>query len=97
MNKILITDDILLKNGFERSDKDEYKKVWGDYKSYELWTEDKDPIKIDMSYKATNNNTDWNMHLDNERCETIGSADINYIEQFNLMMKIFESNYELKP
>ena len=25
------------------------------------------------------------------------AADINYIEQFNLMMKIFESNYELKP
>ena len=96
MNKIQITDDILLKNGFKRSDKDEYKKVWGDYKSYELWVDDKEPIKIDMLWRDTNNGANWYMHIDNYRCETIGSADIDYVDQFNKMMEIFESKFRLK-
>ena len=50
-----------------------------------------------MVYKHTNNGANWYMHIDNCDCETIGSADIDYIEQFNKMMEIFESNYELKP
>ena len=93
MNKILITDDILLKNRFENNifvSSDEFT-----YKSYTLWTEDESPIKIDMVYKYINNGANWYMHIDNDRCETIGSADIDYIEQFNLMMEIFESKFRL--
>ena len=95
MKNILITSDILLKNGFETNifvSSDEFT-----YKSYTLWTKDKEPLKIDMVYKHTNNGANWYMHIDNCDCETIGSADIDYIEQFNKMMEIFESNYELKP
>ena len=90
---IPITDDILLKNGFESN-------VFvpsDDYRSYTLWTNDEQSIKIDMMWKCTNNGANWYMHIDNCDCETIGSADIDYIEQFNKMMEIFESNYELKP
>ena len=101
---IPITDDILLKNGFECNNlKSEeiqvHNEIWGidDYRSYTLWTNDEQSIKIDMMWKCTNNGANWHMHIDNDDCETIGSADIDYIEQFNLMMKIFESNYELKP
>ena len=104
MNKILITDDILLKNGFEylnlKGDEVKFHNdICGieDYRVYVLLTNDEQSIKIDMMWKCTNNGANWNIHIDNYRCETIGSADINYIEQFNLMMKIFESNYELKP
>ena len=93
MKNILITSDILLKNGFETNifvSSDEFT-----YKSYTLWTKDKEPLKIDMIYKHTNNGSNWYMHIDNNYCETIGSADIDYIEQFNLMMKVFNSNFNL--
>jgi hypothetical protein len=90
----LITDNILLKNGFERNEIPVHKNIWSieNYRSYTLWLDD---LKIDMMWKFTNNNADWHMHIDNDRCETIGSADINDVEQFNLMMKVFKSNFKL--
>lgn len=91
MDDIMITDDILLKNGFEHNI---YVSNLYTHKSYTLYI-DNDSIKIDMIYKWTNNNANWYMHIDNDRCETIGSADIDYIWQFNLMMQIFNSNFKL--
>lgn len=103
MNDVKITKEILLNNGFKRVYKEElwknaYKNFYGvdDFFMAELWTEDEFPIKIDMRNKITNNGTEWNMHLDNEDCETIGSADIDYIWQFNKMMEIFNSKFKLK-
>ena len=103
MNDIKITKEILLNNGFKEVYKEElwkntYKDFYGvdDFFMAELWTEDESPIKIDMRNKITNNGTEWNMHLDNEDCETIGSADIDYIWQFNKMMEIFNSKFRLK-
>lgn len=103
MNDIKITKEILLNNGFKEVYKEElwknaYKDLYGvdDFFVAELWTEDESPIKIDMRYKITNNGAVLNMHLDNEDCETIGSADIDYIWQFNKMMEIFNSKFRLK-
>lgn len=103
MNDVKITKEILLNNGFKEVYKEElwknaYKNFYGvdDFFMAELWTEDESPIKIDMRNKITNNGTEWNMHLDNEDCETIGSADIDYIWQFNKMMEIFNSKFRLK-
>ena len=103
MNDIKITKEILLNNGFKEVYKEElwknaYKDFYGvdDFFMAELWTEDESPIKIDMRNKITNNGTEWYMHLDNEDCETIGSADIDYIWQFNKMMEIFNSKFRLK-
>ena len=99
MNRQKITKEILLNNGFKEDIrlKNVYKDLYRIENMFigELWTKDESPIKIDMSYKATNNNTDWNMHIDNDRCETIGSADIDYVDQFNKMMEIFESKFRL--
>lgn len=103
MKDIKITKELLLNNGFKEIFKEEsyqkaYKEFWGidDFFICQIWTEDESPIKIDMTYKITNNGTDWNMHLDNEDCETIGSADIDYVDQFNMMMQIFDSKFKLK-
>lgn len=103
MDRIKITQDILLNNGFkEVFEKEKYQKTFKEIYDIdkffigELWTIDKSPIKIDMIYKVTNNGADWNMHLDNEVCETIGSAHITYVDQFNKMMEIFDSLYRLK-
>ena len=103
MNDMKITKDILLNNGFKEVYEEELwknalKDFYGidDFFVAKLWTEDESPIKIDMRYKITNNEAEWNMHLDNEDCETIGSADIDYIWQFNKMMEIFNSKFRLK-
>jgi len=103
MDKIPITDDILLKNGFERNDlKIEeiqvHNEIWGidDYRSYTLWTNEEYSLKIDMKWQCTNNGANWYMHIDNDNCETIGSVDIDYVDQFNKMMEIFESTFRLK-
>jgi hypothetical protein len=103
MNDMKITKDILLNNGFKEVYEEELwknalKDFYGidDFFVAELWTEDESPIKIDMRYKITNNEAEWYMHLDNEDCETIGSADIDYIWQFNKMMEIFNSKFRLK-
>ena len=104
MNKIPITDDILLKNGFELNelkaeDIQVHNEIWGidDYRLYTLWTNEEYSLKIDMEWKCTNNGANWHIHIDDDHCETIGCADINYVEQFNLMMEIFESKFKLKP
>ena len=103
MNYIKITKEILLNNGFKEAYKEElWKKACKDFYGVddffmaELWTEDESPIKIDMRNKITNNGANWYMHIDNDDCETIGSADIDYIWQFNKMMEIFNSKFRLK-
>lgn len=103
MNDIKITKEILLNNGFKEVYKEElwinaYRDLYGvdDFFIAELWTNDEQSIKIDMMWKYTNNDVNWYMHIDNDDCETIGSADIDYIWQFNKMMEIFNSKFRLK-
>ena len=102
MERILITEDILLKNGFiyfltKDSEKEAYEEIWGldEFKMYTICTNEENFIKIDMMYKCTNNGAEWHMHLDNDNCESIGSADISYIDQFNKMMEIFDSSFRI--
>jgi len=66
-----------------------------DYKSYRLWTNDKNPIKLDIDNGWNNRGTKWSLHIDNDVCETIGYADIDTIKQFNKLMEIFDSKFRL--
>ena len=88
MNELLITEEFLINAGFEYMEQEsklceEYQKTnYGitDYKSYRKWTDDKHPIKLD---------------IDNDACETIGCADIDYTWQFNKLMEVFNSSLRL--
>lgn len=101
--KKLITEDILIDNGFEflkhetellsKYQKDNY--GIDHYVMYRLWTEDEHPIKIDIDNGWNNSGRKWSVHIDNEACETIGYADIDTIGQFNKLMEIFDSNKAL--
>ena len=101
---IFITEDILLKSGFEYQEhesnllKDYQKQNYGieNYKTFRKWTNDKFPIKLDIDNGWNNRGTNWSLHIDNDVCETIGYADIDYVWQFNDLMKIFDSFYELE-
>lgn len=38
---------------------------------------------------------DWSIHIDDSNHNSIGGADIDTVEQFNLCMKLFEINFRL--
>ena len=66
-----------------------------DYKSYRLWTNDKNPIKLDIDNGWNNRGTKWSLHIDNDACETIGYADINNVWEFNTLMEVFGSKFRV--
>lgn len=103
LNKLLITEDILVDNSFKflehetellsKYQKDNY--GIDHYVMYRLWTNDKSPLKLDIDNGYNNRGTKWHLHIDNEDCCSIGSADINTIEQFNKLMEVFDSEFRL--
>ena len=59
---------------------------------------DKNPgkvLKLDFDNGLTNSGRSWHLHIDNCDCCSIGSADLNSIEQFNKLMEVFDSNFRL--
>lgn len=100
----IITEDILFKSGFKRTDTEEECKYYQDkmfiedYSSWRRYTDDidndNDYIKLDISKGITNMGI-WNLHIDNNLCQSIGSADITTIWQFNMLMEIFDSKFRL--
>lgn len=100
-----ITEKILENAGFENITKDwerdYYKKELyiDDYSSWRKYTDDVDGnsnyIKLDICKGFTNRNTEWNLHIDNNLCQTIGSADIDTVWEFNTLMQVFKSKFRL--
>jgi len=103
MDNILITEEILKNNGFEYLEHESnlingLEESLYDVKNYKIfrkWTDDEHPIKLDINNGWNNRGTKWSIHIDNEDCETIGCADIDYTWQFNKLMEVFESNFRL--
>lgn len=106
MNNFRLSKDILLSAGFEditnEWESKYHKETYGldDYVSLRRWTNDYDKnpgkvLKLDIDNGLTNSGRSWHLHIDNCDCESIGSADIDTIEQFNLLMAIFDSNFKI--
>lgn len=101
MNKI--TEDILIKAGFEYLELETnllakyQKETYGidNYKMFRKWTDDLNPIKLDIDNGFNNRGSAWHLHIDNDRCDSIGCADIDTVEQFNMLMKIFNSKFRI--
>ena len=100
----LITEQVLLNAGFEYLEHESetlgsvFKQEYGikDYKMFRKWTDDKFPIKLDIDNGWNNSARKWSLHIDNNDCETIGYADIDYKWQFNKLMEVFDSKFKLK-
>lgn len=96
-----ITVAILLVNGFTQCNDMPWAKCEDNpYPTYfRKYTTDEDGdknfIKLDITEGMTNNGAQWNLHIDNDVCETIGSADIDNVWQFNTLMEIFGSRFRL--
>ena len=102
----IISKDILLTAGFKDITYD-YEKQFhkehdglDDYITLRRWTDDVDKnsgkvLKLDIDNGLTNSGRAWHLHIDNYDCCSIGSADLNSIEQFNKLMEVFDSNFRL--
>ena len=102
----IISKELLFAAGFEDVtydyEREYHKKKCGidDYVSLRRWTDDVDKnpekvLKLDIDNGLTNSGRVWNLHIDNCDCCSIGSADLNSIEQFNKLMEVFDSNFRL--
>jgi hypothetical protein len=100
-----ITEDLLKDAGFEFLEAEsnlgnEAHKLnpWlcrANYKVYRKWTNDKQPIKLDIDNGFNNRGTNWHLHVDNYSCESIGTADIDHVWEFNTLMQVFKSKFRL--
>lgn len=99
----LITEELLIDNGFEYLEKESnltkdyqnqlYEK--DNYKVFRKWTNDSFPLKLDIDNGVNNRGTEWYLHIDNDHCESIGSADIDNVWEFNTLMEVFGSKFRL--
>lgn len=99
----LITEELLIDNGFEYLERESnltkdyqnqlYEK--DNYKVFRKWTNDSSPLKLDIDNGVNNRGTEWYLHIDNDHCESIGSADIDNIWEFNTLMEVFGSKFRL--
>lgn len=104
-NNTVITEELLIEAGFENITKDWEVEYYAEnldiphYKCYRKWTNSVDDknkcVKLDISNGLTNNDSLWHLHIDNNVCESIGTADIDKIWQFNMLMEVFGSNFRL--
>ncbi len=98
-----ITEELLIDNGFEYLEKessltqDYQNELYGkdNYKVFRKWTNDSSPLKLDIDNRVNNRGTEWYLHIDNDHCESIGSADIDNIWEFNMLMEVFGSKFRL--
>ena len=100
----LITEELLKSIGFEDTtfewEKDYWNKALGidNYCTLTYLTDNEDGsnfIKLDFKKGIVNWNANWGLHIDNNAYESIGSADISYVWQFNMLMEIFGSKFRL--
>ena len=84
-----ITKEILYRAGFECLD------TYTNYIVFRKWTNDSSPLKIEIDNEENNRKSEWHVHIDNCDCDTIGTADIDTVSEFNTLMQVFESNFRI--
>ena len=98
-----ITEELLIDNGFEYLEResnltqDYHNQLFGkdNYKVFRKWTNDSSPLKLDIDNGVNNRGTEWYLHIDNDHCCSIGSADIDNVWEFNTLMEVFGSKFRL--
>ena len=87
-----ITKEMLHEAGFS----DISEQTLDNYNAFLKWTtNDYSPIKIVIDNNENNRGTEWHVHIDNCDCDTIGTADIDSVWEFNTLMQVFESKFRL--
>lgn len=79
LEPIPITPYILVKNGFA-NENIEYLKPYVAY-----ITPDR---RIEVSNLTNSGDGHWNVHIDNEDYQTVGSCDVKYVHQFQQLLRL---------
>lgn len=87
---IPITEEFLVKNGFIMDDR--FIKIAGD-KYYQIKL---DKFTITMRDGSNTIGRDWWIHIDNEDCCTIASADVQYVHQMQNLLNIANVNIDIR-
>lgn len=85
-----INEEFLKWNGFELDE-----KMYEDFeeKYYELKLE---KFTITIHEDSNTIGRDWWVHIDNDFCCTIASADVQYVHQFQNLLNILDIEFEVK-
>lgn len=79
---IPVTEGILKNIGFE-----EYDDLPLEGKSYRYWSEGH-KYKLDVRDFWTNSQREWDIHIDNEVCCTIGGGEFTYVHELQNLVRI---------
>lgn len=93
LSPITITEELLLKNGFNK------KLLIEGNEKYDDWVEfEKDFGKFFLSIRHCSNSIerDWSIHVDNDHHCSIGGMDIEYVHQLQNVIKIAGYEIEIK-
>ena len=87
---IPITEEWLMKNGFEKiGDKDSY--------GIEVYNKELPDITIEIRKNGSNTiGRDWFCHIDNQDCQGIACADVQYIHQLQNLLNLLNIKMEMK-
>ncbi len=90
-----ITEEILLKNGFEKKYCELTDQYWleklVEYKDYPDRT-----FFLEISDTTNMIGRKWYVHVDNDDCCTVGSVEFNTTTQFNAFMDILDIGFKMK-
>lgn len=86
ISPIEITDDILVKMGFEKSLDPLFEQL-------DRWYSEDRRVEIRGEY-FTNTDDKWSIHLDNKDMDSIGSCEITYIQEMQQFFRLCKYKYE---
>ena len=103
-----ISEDILIDAGFEyleiesncgrdinSTDPELFSPTYAIFRKCICDKDSSNILKLDIDNGYNNRGTGWHLHIDNDACETIGSADIDTVWEFNTLMQVFKSKFRL--
>ena len=93
LEPITITEELLLKNGFEKRLLIEGNERYDDWVEYE---KDFNGYVVSMRHCSNTIERDWYVHIDNDAHCSVGSMDIEYVHQLQNVVKIAGYEMEIK-
>lgn len=93
IDPITITEELLLKNGFEKRLLIEGNERYDDWVSYE---KEVNGYFLEIRHCSNSIERDWSIHVDNEHHCSIGGIDIEYVHQLQNTCRLSGFEIELK-
>lgn len=93
LDPIPISEDLLLKNGFNKELLIEGMENYDDWVSYK---KEVNGYFLDIRHCSNSIERDWYVHIDNDTHCSVGSMDVEYVHQLQNVVKVAGYEIELK-